>query len=272
MSPKPITYLVYGVPFSLSLLFSQTSNAVVTYGLDAVATVNSTVNDFIIAEQNSQVTFEPGATILGTNGADVTLLVEQNSTVQINGGTFANDVVSLDNATVTVNGGTLSDDLIADFGGQISVTGGLVTDDVEAFNLGSSILLTGGNFVEDVEAAFDSNITIQGGNYSTTNTRFRAANRATITIYGTGFEIDGSLAPDGVIAEEFGILTGTLIDGSPFDVFFDQNPSLDFDDPLGDAPGTILLVTVPEPSSALLCGALTLWWFRRNRNSEVRSL
>ena len=258
-------------PLTLSCLLGFTlsnAQAVVTYGLDEVVTINTTINDFIRANRNSQLTFETGADIQGTNGADVTVLATQTSTITINDGNFINDVVSTNNSTITINGGLLGDDLIADLGGIITVNGGTIDDDVEVFTQNSSISIFGGTFREDIEASQQSTIAIRGGSYDSDFSRIRSANNSTITIYGSDFFIEGSPVTDGVISEEFGTLTGTLSDGTFLDVFFDQNPSQDFSGPLGNAPGTIVLVTVPEPSTiTLIFGTSILLLKRRNRLS-----
>ena len=83
----------------------------------------------------------------------------------------------------------------------------------------------------------------------------RASDSSTITIFGSGFEVDGCTVGEGPIAATSGVLTGTLESGDLIDNFFCHSGSTECIDP---DPATGLITLVPEPDMALLCSAALL--------------
>jgi hypothetical protein len=84
------------------------------------------------------------------------------------------------------------------------------------------------------------------------------AQSGTINIYGSNFDY-----AYGAIADTSGTLSGTLSDGSAFDMTFYQ-----------DTPGEIVLHTAPEPAtmSLLVLGGLAMLRHRKREVEQIYSL
>ena len=136
------------------------------------------------------------------------------------------DVVA-DTATVNFAGGALEHDLIGMGRSTLNVTGGAI-----------------GGLIGVMD---DSLARIFGGSFDGVNT----SGSAMVRIFGSGFEIDGAPVGPGFVQADYGFtsgnLTAMLFFGGSADVFF-------FDLASASSDVELVLLTVPEPSVALLLG------------------
>jgi hypothetical protein len=177
-----------------------------------------------------------GGTVTGANSNANScwatgISADSNSTVNIYGGTvvgansnngWAADVQASSSSTVNIQGGTF--------------TGGSGLDDFQVFD-GGTLNFYRGNFdfgtgIQDYDngAANIYGGTFRGGG------DLQLLPNGTMNIYGRGFNY-----PVGPISSLSGAITGTLSDGSSFDLAFTQSSG-----------GEIILLPVPEPATGLL--------------------
>ena len=143
-----------------------------------------------------------------------------------------------DNAQGTITGGRLE----AVFGGDLSnvlLNGVEVWDALAASETGHIEIQSGDFDPEGVSANDTSNIEIFGGMFDLLGETLDSNDSAVIDIYGLAFN-----RPFGAIADTNGNITGTLWDGSAFNVEFNRetNASIILHGPL----------PMPEPSTLLL--------------------
>jgi hypothetical protein len=212
------------------------------------------------------------------------------ATISIEDGRVEGSVQCWDDCSVELSGGQISH---LSLGTQFSliflpspsppdepsghITGGFV----ESISVGSaaSLTMTGG-FTESLSTFLSGTARLGGGVVSQ---RLIAYDASLIVVEGSGFAVDGSAVTAGDLVAHFGLLTGTLADGSTLDVEFHQQYSEDeeFEDPhyinLSKPTGTIRLEIVPEPAAgaavATTLATLTLlarrrrWCGRTNQSS-----
>ncbi|WP_432798483.1 hypothetical protein [Poriferisphaera sp. WC338] len=178
-----------------------------------------------------------------------------DSNTNISGGTFDAGFLAGNNADVQITGGTILGIVGLDDNVSLDVSGGVFSGQVN-INHASTANISGGTFNSYV--IFDGAIvthTISGGNFNAVG----IINGATIDVHGSNFKIDGLDVAGSIDAAAItsGILTGTLADGNTIEWELDN----DFNGVPGEdyfLTGTINLVPIPEPTTALLFSLTTL--------------
>lgn len=214
------------------------------------------------------LSIETGATITGDDGLDNSVYAFDDSIIIVNGGTLFDDIALDDNSQLTMNGGTLEDDIFAFANSTATINGGIVEEEIiveeqaRLFISGGSVgkdiqffdnaegHISGGIFSEDIEI-FSGSLRIDGGSFVDVldpgyETGLGVGEFGTIILAGSNFMVDGEAVADGEIGAAGGILSGTLADGSLLNIVFDRG--LDGNGTFG----TIILTTVPEPSTFIL--------------------
>jgi len=175
----------------------------------------------------------------GTVNVGGIVFLENFSTTNISGGIFNNDVRIFDGAAATISDGNFAGSMILRDGATLDISGGTFTGE---FQVDTQVHITGGNFLLD---AFGVGLATAGG---------------LITLDGD-FTLNGTPLENGELIDEFGVLEGTLADGSTITTFVDRNP---FGAPEG-SPDIGTIVIIPEPSSALLLSIALAPLLRRRR-------
>jgi hypothetical protein len=175
---------------------------------------------------NSSIVTIYGGTVGGGGGGD-DLNSWDSSVIKFLGGTVTGYLNAGDSSTVTVVGGTVDLDFDSWFESNATFSGGTVTGDIDAWE-SSSFTWNGGTVAGEVFAG----------------------DTATLTIVGTGFQVDGVPVPLGDLSAMTGVLTGTLESGDPINNTFYQGGHDYYGNSSWFVTGTITLV--PEPSMVLL--------------------
>ena len=182
------------------------------------------------------------------------------SDVNISGGVFGDDFAVYDLATVDISGGTFGDTFIVYRRNSVNISGGAFGEHFRAY-YDSIVHITGGEFGNDFSVFPGSIVNISGGRFD----RLNAIQESTVHLFGTEFLIGGELIPGLKPGEKFTVnvrdvnLTGTFVDGSPFD--FDLSSTFSFTKDVMSEDGTLtitLVNQVPEPSWAMI---LLAWAF-----------
>lgn len=188
---------------------------------------------------NSYLTCRDYSRISVTGGEIMTeLAIYDNSTVDISGGTIQRiGTIPGYQGNASITGGTI--DVLSAQGGMLTFSGGFV-EYVQAVGEGEFIM-TGGDLDGNLIATNNSRVDISGGNI-TGMLDIRLDSIVTIT--GRDFILDGHEVSGEVInplAEtNYGHLTGNYLNGLPFDI------------DLAMAPDTGIILTTPEPCTALI--------------------
>ncbi len=243
---------------------------------NAVVTIsNITISDSIEAG---------GASVTHFNGGTAgDVFAAENAVVNINGGSVTDIIAAAPGGVINVYSGGVAAEVNATLNGQVNFFGGvggsvvvnaqsggrsklagLVANQIDVNALAGQLAISGGSANElTVFAELSGVVDISGGDFGTVD--LEAQTNSVITIYGTEFFAFGQPLAFGVVPFVAGDLVGTLADGSPFEATFRRQFS-----PVGLA-GQIVLVNLPEPSTALLA-ALALpavWCGRRDDASSV---
>jgi hypothetical protein len=226
---KSILISIIGLAFFAAQIkaydFDSGGTVIIDYEVDGWVDVDSHVNNI----PGTHLILEDGAYI----GYGYELNAFNNSQVTINGGTVVNRVNGYGQSQLTINGGTLSD-VIAWDNSKIIVTNNANALFVMADGSGS-IFIDGGTTKYSIEAYENSNIYISGGNFADNSANLYAIENGIITLEGSNFKIGnvevtgllnipymvsaGALVPwgDTTYHHYYGILTGTLADGTALD-------------------------------------------------------
>lgn len=216
--------------------------------------------------------------IINMNAGSVGTSVDghDNSTVNINDGSVGDGLRAFNNSVFNITGGSLgSEDSFFNDNSMLMMTGGngeafIFNDSSQASILGgrleavfggdtSNVLINGAEVwdgfsasetayievqsgliePEGLSANDASNIQIFGGTFDLLGETMNSNDRAVIDIYGLAFN-----RPFGAIADMSGTITGTLLDGSAFNVDFNR-----------EVDAAIVLhgpMPIPEPGSLAL--------------------
>jgi hypothetical protein len=262
--------------FAFAVIFAGSLNAQIVWFDDGgVHSLNSSFSEAIGIDDGpgglrTIFTFNPGAVVGNYDGSSVQIY--GSSTVITYGGQFSQDFVAAGNSTATIFNGVFQNDLYAAEGGSVTFIGGSVADDIEVFGQGS-FTMTGGSVGEDFEVrndgfasisggsvarnvlAEDGFMSISGGTFSNTGTL--TADGGTIRLSGTNFRVNGTIVSAGNLLSTEGLLSGTLLDGSSFSMYFYRYNG-----------GTIEVsgAAIPEPAHVgilLGAGAIAFAFWRR---------
>lgn len=232
----------------------------------------------------------------GING-DTAMEIHDYSTANIYGGVFRQDLDAEDFSLVNIFGGEFQDDIWAFAHSTINFYDGSVADDMELVGQ-STVNVFDGSFGEDVQAYDRSTVTLFGGVYSgdveaksfamlniyggtfepglpgDDPLLLEASGAAVITIYGSEFQIDGLDVSDGAISASSGKISGILSDGSFIAREFERSNQSIAGELMPGVPmrGTIVLVTIPEPTSCVLAsstGLICCILFGRRKRSTL---
>ncbi len=239
------------------------------------------IHDLITPPPNSGVDNSPGS-----------FVAEAGSHLTINGGLFYG-IVQAAGGTVTVNGGYLPRSTSSN-GGTFRVLGGTV-DGFFNVGTGARAIVDGGTVLGLIGAQDDAVVDLISGHFggstmdspppqvavaieeATINLRggtftqdydFSIQDTATMTVFGTGFALDGvpidlggagtEANPYVLLEREGQLLTAILADGSAFGTQLTANRY--------EVTSTLQLVVVPEPSASALLGLAGLAALRRRRH------
>lgn len=185
---------------------------------------------------------------VGDEGAE-RFEVFDSSSIRMSGGLVFDDILAFDTASVTVSGGVIGSGILLDDFSSIEIAAG----DIGLLELlgYSSATVSGGMFDNCIIAHGSSAVVVTGGSISgcLVDDSNVGLPRASITVVGSGFAVNGTPVPFGVIPASFGTLgglTGILASGEALDAEFRRT----------SADGQIILAPIPEPSTTR--GALSL--------------
>ncbi|MEM9348053.1 MAG: PEP-CTERM sorting domain-containing protein [Planctomycetota bacterium] len=228
---------------------------------DATLTINGgVINDDVIGFGSNT-----GSNTLVVTGGSIgdDLEIYSDGTLTVTGGSVGEDLEAFEDSFLSFSGGTVANNFTVYDDATALVTGGFIDNDLEAIN-NAAITVRGGSIAEDTEASGSATIDIFGG---TLGTSIASGGNSVITLYGPGFQINGQSAGFGEIAPTFGLLSGTLSDGTAFSVDFARITEGFFFRRTGD----IVLVeqAVPEPTSLALLVLGSAALLRRQRNASA---
>jgi hypothetical protein len=176
----------------------------------------------------------PGAdttVALVDGGTALAVNVWESSTFIMSGGSILSGLESYDSSNITLSGGSVGSEVRAFNSSTIVITSGSVFG-VKAGDTGSMVEIHGGSIADHLDP-----------------------NGGTITVFGSGFAIDGVPVPFGPIMTSSGNLTGTLASGDGINNPFIINPS----------SGQIILVAEPTSVFLFATGLAGLAWRSRRR-------
>ena len=177
--------------------------------------------------------------------------VFENGHVNLLGGEIAGNLFVAKDSRAVVYGGTIGMALFSVENSWVTVLGGVVGSKVEAFG-NSRIDISDGIF-NYVIAGDYGQLNISGGTFKNA---LMTIDDSIMTIYGTGFAINGLSVGYGPITVSSGILTGTLASGELINNnFVCENANI---------------VLVPEPATVLLLGLGALAISPRRRQNKMR--
>ncbi len=178
-----------------------------------------------------------GATLNVEGGIVGDFLEAADSNINVSGGSIGVEIVAYAGTNVNISGGTLGKDgngffvgssLTATSNSNISVSGGELLGGLVAQS-DSKVLASGGH-LGNLSASNRSEIHVSGGSFD----RIGANNASQVAFYGTEFFLDGVRLQSLAVGEELvietrgPILTGTLVDNSPFSVELATGGGQDF--------------------------------------------
>lgn len=174
------------------------------------------------------------------------LLVFENGKANIMNGEITKNLFVFDDSRAVVYGGTIGEGLFSGGNSWVTVLGGIVGIEVDALE-NSRIDISGGIFNYVIAGGYGE-LNISGGTFKNELT---VIDDSIMTIYGTGFAINGLSVGYGPITASSGILTGTLASGELINNnFICENANI---------------VLVPEPGTVLLLGLGALAMRKRIR-------
>ena len=239
-----------------------------------------TIGSFFGAEAGSEVNifggsvgtnFSANNSVLNISDGFLESVVAGGSTVDMSGGFIGNNFRVL-GSEVNISDGNIGGLLNVAFNSTVNISGGDVSALLVRAN--SEVNITGGNFGFNpnnslppdtppfLTAATNSTLNISGGTFE--GNSLNANGGGEVNLLGTEFFVDGvrleSLQPDDpfLIADRDVTLSGTFLDGTPFDFFIGTND----DDP---TTSTVTVSIIPEPSglAILLAGGAVCLLNRR---------
>ena len=202
----------------------------------------------VIARDNSLVLLSGGRiSSVGFSGVGTAVLLEQNARLEMTGGELAsaNDLVANDDSTALLSGGSIAfSSIVANDRAVIEVEsptdfafGRFTTNDdahISIFGLTNSF----GQYI----ANGNSSISILGGDAS--GSEIFSNDQATVFLFGSEFD-----RPFGAVTDTTGIISGILSDGTSFSYDFQRQSTAS------------IILAVPEPSSSLLLGLVSIGLF-----------
>ena len=171
------------------------------------------------------------------------------STLYLSGG--SGSIVSLDdNATANLSGGTLLASVNAYGAGAHALVDGTAAMNVIHLAEGD-VTMAGGSVTTDVHLRNTGKFLWRGGSIG--GSLVAGGSGGTMTVVGTGFQVDGSPVPYGPISQQTGTLSGQLDSGDPISLPFLHLGAVDPQCFGGTCNGIILLAAMP-PGVPLLPG------------------
>ncbi|MEO0530928.1 MAG: hypothetical protein AAF266_10200, partial [Planctomycetota bacterium] len=145
--------------------------------------------------------------------------VEFGGRAEVHGGEFGGLFFVAESGSVLVTGGNLGRQFTS--AGTVDITGGEFGSNLLVRETGN-VTISGGVFGDFLGVAGGGTVTLRGG---TPGDFFQLNDGSQLDVVGSNFQIDG-LPIDGlddagdqtIITDRGGVLTGTLLDGSPFDL------------------------------------------------------
>lgn len=228
--------------------------AAVIFNNGGVNTLNSNVGMNVVVRDSSGGDPTTLNVVAGASlGAGGDLDVEDSSIVVMTDGTVNDVLDTRDSAMATVTGGVIGRGQATD-SSTILIDGGQVNFDLSTFGGGHVALMSG---------TVGGSLSVGGsgatGSWSggTVAGSIFGIFEGVLTVFGSGFEIDGLPVGFGPITVDTGTLTGTLADGTAINNTFFTVPN---SEPI---PGQIILAPVPEPASLTMLGLVGLAVLRR---------
>jgi len=193
---------------------------------------------------------------------DEAVFVRSSTTVELVDGGQVGDQGSerfevFDSSSILMTGGLVWDDIFAHGTSSVVMSGGVVNSGLVSFDT-SIILVTGGTVSTGVDGDGSSTVTVLGGTFGSVTGRGNStvairgglitiigqvSGNSVVTVFGSGFALDGIPVAFGSLVPMAGQLTGVLQSGESLDAAFSR-----------ESTGTLLLAPIPEPSTALLLG------------------
>lgn len=160
------------------------------------------------------------------------------STILMSGGLVFDDIFAHGSSMVMMSGGLVNSGLVSFDTSTVLVTGGTVSTGV--FGDGTSVVTVVGGMLNSVTGLGSSVVSIKGGQIGQIG---QVSGNAVVTVFGSGFALDGVPVDFGALQPIAGQLTGVLQSGEPLDAMFSR-----------EATGTLVLAPIPEPSTSVLLG------------------
>jgi hypothetical protein len=213
----------------------------------------------VIAQGTTQLTVT-GTVIANSGNDEPALLARDSAAVTVIGGRLSAQSAGVDGVKPRAGIRLLGNSRLIFHSGQIDESGSginvdraaiLAEDNSQVQMFGGLAQAMGSGFDDDrsgILARGNSRVTVFGGSIVALGAsegahhELRALDNATITVYGSGFNL-----PLGPISATSGRLTGNLLNGSPIDWSFSRGPGAN-------------IILVPEPSAEILIllGAATV--------------
>lgn len=193
----------------------------------------------IIALVATSWNFADGGTFIPPNGYvfdaahqhpdDLVWMFGNSTATLVPGGLIGSYVRLFDTSTFNMTGGTLNSYLYLGNDSNANLSGGLINGDIRTDGT-SHMSVIGGNSGYFIVADGSSVVDVYGGS----TLRLAVDRTAVINVYGTNLFKDTTTQT----------ITGTLADGTPINASYLYQ----------SLTGQINLITVPEPSTLILCG------------------
>jgi len=161
----------------------------------------------------------------------------ENSNFTMSGGEIATHLSGSNDSHIAISGGEIGEEVLCGGNSQVTISGGYIGVELDAY-MNSQVTFSGGVLGYQLRANGYSNVIISGGQ---PGYELWATQHGVVTIYGSGFSIDGLNVGYGPITVASGILTGTLASGEAI-----NNDFYIYDD--------AAIALVPEPGTVLLLG------------------
>ncbi len=254
-----------GNPFNatVNLVTGGTVGGFMSVANSSVVNINGgTIHTALFASNSSIINLNSGS--IGT-----TAKLFDNAFMKVNGGTIGGEVTTDTNSTFIVSGGILSSDVTSEGSSNIEISGGSISNFIDVVGTSHAtisggtfsggifggtlfvfqqgkVLVTGGAFSSFLEDKTSSTVTIKGGSFGQEEgVNYLVDGSGGLILVGTGLTAN-LIGPDSNFGGVDFALSGRLQDGTNLEGYVV--------DVVGNSPLTLL--SVPEPSALISCGAL----------------